>query len=93
VNHLEPSVGFVIASEYRKRILRALEKSTMTPSQIAEVTELNRPHVSRFLRELKEAGLVRCDAPDLRKGRLYSITEQGLAVLRRVGSLEARAKA
>lgn len=81
-------VGTVIASKYRKRILRSLEKSSMTPSQISDITKLNRVHVSRFLKELREAGMVVCETPYLRKGKLYSLSDLGESILRSVAEIE-----
>ena len=92
MDSIDTAVGKVIASVYRKKLLMALAESTMTPSQIADTTELNRTHVSRYLRELGDYGLVKCAAPTLRKGKLYSITELGLATLKRVSDLESKAK-
>jgi len=85
-------VGTVIASEYRRKILRALEKSSVTPSQIADITKLNRVHVSRFLRELRDDGMVTCETPDLRKGKLYSLSDLGKSVLGSVAELEKSSK-
>lgn len=60
----------------------------MIPSQLSDVTNLNRTHVSRFLKELLNDGLVRCDTRELRKGKLYSITELGVKILKELNKVE-----
>jgi len=88
VRSQEDLIGKVVASEYRKKILLALEKVSLTPSQIADATRLNRTHVSRFLKEMRSDGLVNCRACHLKKGKLHSITKLGKSVLKSVNELE-----
>lgn len=70
-------------SEYRKKILISLSNANyLTPSEIAEKTEIRLNHVSNFLKDLKENKLVICLNDKEKRGRLYEITELGKKVLK-----------
>jgi len=77
--------GFVSASKYREKIIESLEKTNLTPSQIADSTNLRQPHISSALSELEKKNLVECLNPDRRKGRVYSLTEKGEWVADKLG--------
>lgn len=80
---LTEPLGFVSASEYRKKVATALlgpvEK---TVARISDESGMSQPHVSKTIKELKKKGLVKCLNPDQRKGKLHSLTARG----ERVGS-------
>ena len=71
------AISMLKSSEYRFKIIKAIGKDTITPSEIAEKIGIRLNHVSMFLRELKENNLVKCLNEDTRKGRLYELTELG----------------
>ena len=71
------AISLLKSSEYRLKIIKAIEKNTVTPSEIAEKIGIRLNHVSTFLKELKENKLVKCLNEDTRKGRLYELTELG----------------
>ena len=71
------AVSLLKSSEYRLKIIKAIGKDTVTPSEIAEKIGIRLNHVSTFLKELKENNLVKCLNEDTRKGRLYELTELG----------------
>jgi len=70
-------LGKLLASTHRVRVFLSLSNGFKTPVQICHEVHLQLAHVSKTLRELEKMGLVRCRTPDLRKGRIYSITEEG----------------
>jgi DNA-binding MarR family transcriptional regulator len=76
-------VGYLLASQLRVQILRALEERVITPSQLAQVLARSRSTTSTLLKGLRERGLVECLNPNQRKGRLYSITDKGREALRK----------
>ena len=47
------------------------------PSKIAAEAGIRPNHISKVLRELKETGVAECINPEVRKGRLYRLTETG----------------
>ncbi len=69
--------AFVIRSEVRKKIMITLSNKPLTPTQIADETELNLSQVSRNLKKLSERGLVELLNPEEKKGRLYRLMENG----------------
>lgn len=75
-------LGFILASNYRKKVLLALQEKTDTPSEIAEKTKIYPSHISNTLSELVEKKLVVCLTPKLKKGRLYELTANGKKILK-----------
>jgi len=73
--------GYVLASKYRKIILKALLEKPKTPTQIANESGCNVSHISRSISELEKRNLLKCLNPYRRKGRIYSITEEGLKIV------------
>lgn len=71
------TLSLLKSSEYRLKIVKAIGKGTLTPSEIAHKTNIRLNHVSMFLKELKENGIVSCLNEDTKKGRLYELTELG----------------
>ncbi len=69
-------------SENRLKILKLLNNGKVqTPTEIAKETNIVVNHVSTFLKEFKEHGLVICLNEEDKRGRLYQITENGKKVL------------
>ena len=77
-------IGFILGSEYRYKILTGLEQGIRTPKQISKETDIQINHVSNILKELLDKTLVSCKTPDLRKGRLYQITDKGKQILDKI---------
>ncbi len=71
------AISLLKSSGYRLKIIKAIGKDTVTPSEIAEKIGIRLNHVSMFLKELKGNNLVKCLNEDTRKGRLYELTELG----------------
>jgi len=72
--------GYVLASKYRKAILKALTERPRTPTEIANQLKCNVSHVSRSLRELQKRNLIKCINPHRRKGKVYDATDKGLKI-------------
>lgn len=78
------NLGFVLASEYRKKVIIFLQDRPNTPSVISEKTKIYPSHISNTLSELVEKKLVVCITPKLRKGKLYKLTTIGLIILKQI---------
>ena len=81
--------GHVIASEYRKKIVMSLARGPKTPKQISEDTKLYLSHVSYVLRDLMKKEVVRCLTPNLRRGKLFTLSKDGKEIadqLEKIGS-------
>ena len=74
-------VGYVMASEYRRNILKSIGENIKIPSVLAEDIGLRTNHVSNVLKDLKEKELVICLNEEAKKGRLYKNTELGIQIL------------
>ena len=74
---MKATVDYVKKSQYRSKILKSLADDVKMPSQIAKDTGIVQNHISNSLRQLKEHELVECINPEVRKGRIYRLTEKG----------------
>lgn len=69
--------GFLISSDYRKKVVISLTEGPLTPKQIAVKTGLYLSHVSHTLKELSSLNIVTCLTPELKRGRIYELTSDG----------------
>ncbi|MBQ2831159.1 winged helix-turn-helix domain-containing protein [Methanobrevibacter sp.] len=70
-------ISYVKISKYRTEAMKSLDGQVKIPSQIAKDTDIRTNHVSKVLSELKEHELVECINPEVRKGKLYRLTDKG----------------
>ena len=70
-------VGYIQVSTYRTKVMKSLDGEVKMPSQIAKDTDIMQNHMSNTLKQLKEHELVECINPEVRKGRLYRLTDKG----------------
>ena len=77
----DETLEFVQRSQYRQRVLNALEDEVLMPKQIAERSDIKVNHVSKVLSELKSKELIEIINPEVRKGRLYRLTDVGNEVI------------
>jgi DNA-binding transcriptional ArsR family regulator len=68
-----------LADGTRRRIVEMLAERDRTAGELADAFEISRPGVSRHLRVLREAGLVR--AEPVAQRRIYRLDPQPLAEL------------
>ena len=62
--------------------MKSLEGEVLIPSQIAKNSGIRTNHISKVLSELKAHELVECINPEVRKGRLYRLTDIGEDVVK-----------
>lgn len=80
-NELMSLAAYVLISSYRERTMTVLfNNDAMTPKFIALNAGFRLNHVSKVLGELKEKELVVCINEEVRKGRLYKLTDMGKKV-------------
>ena len=79
---MKATVDYVKRSQYRSKILKSLVDDVKMPSQIARDTGIVQNHISNSLRQLKEHELVECINPEVRKGRLYRLTDEGEEIIK-----------
>lgn len=73
-------LGFVKASRYRENIVRSLAESVKTPKALSDELGIHQNNVSKTLKELTGCGLVECINPEIRKGKLFRLTDAGVEV-------------
>lgn len=78
---MEDKVRFVNKSSYRVKVLKSINDDVKMPKEIAQDSGILPNHISNVLRQLKEKDIVECLNPEVRKGRLYRLSETGLKVL------------
>lgn len=74
--------GKVHSSRYRKEVLIKLLEGARTPTGLSKELKIKMSHISRALKELGDMKLIKCLTPELRKSKIYSITNQGGEILK-----------
>ncbi|WP_296786250.1 transcriptional regulator [Methanobrevibacter sp.] len=80
----EKTIKYVNRSKYRVNTLQAIGDGVKMPKEIAKDSGILQNHISNVLRELKDKDLVECLNPDVRKGRLYRLSDDGLEMLDKI---------
>ena len=70
-------INYVKRSQYRLKVMKSLDGEAKIPSEIARDTEIYQNHISNVLKQVKEHELIECINPEVRKGRLYRLTDKG----------------
>ena len=70
-------ISYVEISQYRKKVMKSLEGDVKIPTAIANDSGIRTNHISKVLAELRAHELVECINPEVRKGRLYRLTDKG----------------
>jgi predicted transcriptional regulator len=73
--------GFIKASTHRQQILTSLNTHPLTPKELSKNLDIHLSQVTRNLREMEQKELVHCLTPNLKKGRIYHISEEGKKLL------------
>lgn len=72
--------SYVEISSYRIKVVKAIGNDVKIPTMIAKDSGIRTNHISKVLGELKDRGIVECLNEEMRKGRLYRLTEKGLKI-------------
>ena len=75
-------ISYVEISKYRTKVMKSLNEDVKIPSVIAKDSGIITNHISKVLSELKAHELVECINPEVRKGRLYRLTDKGDVVVK-----------
>lgn len=81
-------IAYVLASDHRKNIILYLDNEMHTPKQIGDAINVRTNHISNLLAQLRKKDLVYCATPNIRKGKLYTLTDDGISVLNYIKSKE-----
>ena len=77
-------ISYVQISKYRTKVMKALEDDVKIPTAIANDSGIRTNHISKVLGELKDHELVECINPEVRKGRLYRLTDKGEKIIDKI---------
>lgn len=77
-------IRYIEKSSYRHRAFKTIGRSVKMPKEIAEESGILQNHVSNVLGQLKEKEVVECLNPNVRKGRLYRLSDEGLNLLDKI---------
>lgn len=80
----EKIIKYLNRSTYRKRAFKTIGNKVKMPKDIAQDGGILQNHISTVLSQLKDKNLVECINPDIKKGRLYRLTEDGLDYLDKI---------
>lgn len=79
-DELLDEIRYVESSTYRTKVMKAIGDDIKIPSKISKDSNIMPNHISNVLRQLKEHELVECINPEVKKGRLYRLSENGKKV-------------
>lgn len=71
---------YVETSTYWLNAMKSIKETPKTPTNIAKDSGIRVNHISNTLNQLKSKKLVECINEDMRKGRLYRLTDTGKLV-------------
>ena len=78
-------ISYVNISKYRTKVMKTLDGEVLINSQIARNSGIRPNHISKVLSALKAHELVECINPEVRKGRLYRLTDKGEELVENIG--------
>ena len=64
--------------------MKTLDGEVKIPTVIARDSGIRTNHVSKVLSELKAHELIECINPEVRKGRLYRLTDKGNELVKNI---------
>ena len=74
---MDELIQYVKKSSYRVRVIQAIGHDVKFPFEIAQDSNILNNHVSKTLRQLCEHNLVELINPEMSRGRLYRLTNDG----------------
>ena len=77
-------MSYVKISKYRTKVMKSLDDDVKIPTIIAKDSGIRTNHISKVLAELKAHELVECINPEVKKGRLYRLTDIGKEIVNKL---------
>lgn len=76
-------VNFINRSSYRVNVLKDLSDGNVKmPRDIAADCNILPNHISNVLTQLRKLGLLECINPEVKKGRLYRLSDDGKDIIK-----------
>ena len=77
---IQNDINYLKNSTYRMKAFKSLAKSPKMPIGLAKDCDILKNHISNTLNQLVSHDLIYCVNPEVRKGRLYKLSEYGYKV-------------
>lgn len=77
-------IRYIEKSTYRHRVFKTIGRGVKMPKEIADESGILQNHISNVLKQLKDKELAECLNPNMKKGRLYRLSDKGLYFLDKV---------
>ena len=81
---MDDKVRYVNKSSYRLKVVKSLDAEAKMPREISADCDILPNHISNVLKQLRENEIVECINPEVKKGRLYRLSDDGLKVLKKL---------
>ncbi|MER2014090.1 MAG: transcriptional regulator [Methanobrevibacter sp.] len=81
---MDDKVRYVNKSTYRLKVVKSLDTEAKMPREISADCDILPNHISNVLKQLRENEIVECINPEVKKGRLYRLSDDGLEVLKKL---------
>ena len=76
-DNLKKEIDYVKNSTYRTKVIMSLDDKVKISSEIANDAGILQNNIYNTIRQLKEHELIECINPEVKKGKLYRLTEKG----------------
>lgn len=84
INVDDDKLKYINKSSYRLKVLKSIGEDVKMPKEIAEDSGILPNHISNVLRQLKDKEVVECINPNVKKGRIYRLSDEGLDILKKL---------
>ena len=81
---MEKELEFVKNSQYRIKVIKTLEGIVKMPNEIATDAGIEKKIISNIIKQLREQDILVCINPEVRKGRLYRLTDLGNEIAKKL---------
>ena len=81
---MEKELEFVKNSQYRIKVIKTLEGNVKMPNEIATDAGIEKKIISNIIKQLREQNILVCINPEVRKGRLYRLTDLGNEIAKKL---------
>lgn len=81
---MKDKIRYVNKSTYRLKVVKSLNTEAKMPREISADCDILPNHISNVLKQLRENELVECINPEVKKGRLYRLSDEGLEVFKKL---------
>lgn len=71
------NIGYIKASKIRHNVFFTISKGPKTPKELQKEIDSHFSQISLAIKELRKRDLISCLTNDLKKGKIYTLSEKG----------------